>query len=238
MQKRSRGLLAGATLGVIGTVLALCAGALAVAYSGVYDIAANRDHIAGVRWFLERTMHSSVQEHAQAPTREALAAVDITAGAGEYKSMCQQCHAGPGVDRAAWADGMTPLPPNMADAAREWSVGEVKWIVQHGLKYTGMPAFGADHDEATLWNIAAFVKQLPEMTPAQYRAYPEAHSHGAASTHGDTGEASEKAHSHDAASAHGSAAETSEPSHKTADGAEPHGEAGHPHPDGGHGPSH
>lgn len=75
---------------------------------------------------------------------------------------------------------MKPRPPHLVEAASEWSAGEVKWIVEHGLKYTGMPSFGTDHDDATLWNIAAFVKRLPGMTPAQYHAFGPAHEHGAA----------------------------------------------------------
>lgn len=49
------------------------------------------------------------------------------------------------------------------------------WIVQHGVKMSGMPTFGPTHDEATIWNIAAFVKQMPEMSEVQYSAYEAGH---------------------------------------------------------------
>lgn len=178
MEAHRKHLLTGAALGVLGTLFALFIAALLVAYGGAYNVAAGRDHTAGVRWFLDRTMHSSVRSHAEPASDAVLAAADVTAGAGEYKSMCQHCHGGPGVEPAAWSRGMNPRPPHLVDAAREWPAGEVKWIVEHGIKYTGMPAFGADHDDATLWNIAAFVKRLPGMTPAQYRAYGPAQAHG------------------------------------------------------------
>jgi cytochrome c553 len=126
-------------------------------------------------------MHSSVRSHADPGAATALAAADITAGTGEYKSMCEHCHGGPGVEPAAWSRGMKPRPPHLVEAAREWSAGEVKWIIENGIKYTGMPAFGADHDDATLWSIAAFVKCLPGMTPEQYRAFGPAHAYGTAS---------------------------------------------------------
>jgi mono/diheme cytochrome c family protein len=187
MQARSRHLLFGAVLGVLGTLLALFIAALAIAYGGAYDIAASRDHTAGVRWFLDRTMHASVSARAPDASDARLAAADVAAGAGEYKSMCAHCHGGPGVEPAGWSRGMKPRPPHMVEAAREWSGGEVRWIVEHGLKYTGMPAFGADHDDATLWNIAAFVKRLPGMTPEQYRAYGPAHAHGGSAAHGGEG---------------------------------------------------
>ena len=39
---------------------------------------------------------------------------------------------------------------------------------KHGVKMTGMPAFGPTHDDKELWGIAAFVSQLPAMTPERY----------------------------------------------------------------------
>jgi mono/diheme cytochrome c family protein len=82
--------------------------------------------------------------------------------------MCEHCHAGPGVERAAWAAGMRPRPPHLTEKAAGWSPQEVFWIVKHGVRMTGMPAFGPSHDERTLWAIAAFVKELPAMTPERY----------------------------------------------------------------------
>ncbi|NNF58978.1 MAG: cytochrome c, partial [Rhodothermaceae bacterium] len=47
---------------------------------------------------------------------------------------------------------------------------EVFWILQHGIKMAGMPAYGPTHADDELWQLVAFVKQLPEMTPARYAA--------------------------------------------------------------------
>ncbi|MCZ7594211.1 MAG: cytochrome c [Hyphomicrobium sp.] len=38
---------------------------------------------------------------------------------------------------------------------------------------TGMPAFGPTHDDQTLWNIVAFVRQLPNMTADQYQRFAD-----------------------------------------------------------------
>ena len=52
---------------------------------------------------------------------------------------------------------------------------EVFWLIKYGAKMTGMPAFGAAHDDETLWGIAALVKELPAMTPERYAALGEQH---------------------------------------------------------------
>ena len=107
--------------------------------------------------------------------------------------MCQQCHAGPGVEREEWAKGMSPSPPDLTRAAGHWQSQEVFWILKHGIKMSAMPSFGGTHDDPTLWNIAGFVKELPKMTPAQYAAVKS--EEGEHSGHGGH-EAAEGGHSH------------------------------------------
>ncbi|CAN5353300.1 hypothetical protein BH24PSE2_BH24PSE2_19970 [soil metagenome] len=165
--------------GVIVALLGLLAVGLIVAYSGGYNVAATEDHTAFSRWLLETTMHKSVENRAQLiATPERFTPAMIAAGAEEYRAMCEHCHAGPGVDRAGWADGMLPQPPHLTEAAAEWAPEEVFWMVKHGIKMSGMPAFGADHSDATLWHIAAFVEQLPAMTPEEYAAFGDGPAHG------------------------------------------------------------
>src|SRR5690606_33506480 len=107
-------------------------------------------------------MHASVRTRAdEADAQARLTRADSAAGGRDYRAMCEHCHGGPGTEPADWSRGMLPKPPHMAEAAREWEVAEVAWIVRHGVKYTGMPAFGESHDDEAVWNIAAFVKELP-----------------------------------------------------------------------------
>jgi mono/diheme cytochrome c family protein len=155
--------------GVVAT-LAVAAGiVLAVAYSGGYNIAATEEHASFTRWVFDTTFRRSIESRAAAVTAPAdMSAALVATGAREYKEYCQHCHAGPGVERAPWASGMRPRPPHLTEAAAHWEMAEVFWLAKHGAKMTGMPAFGPGHDDETLWGIAAFVKQLPAMTPDQF----------------------------------------------------------------------
>jgi mono/diheme cytochrome c family protein len=80
-----------------------------------------------------------------------------------------QCHGAPGVERAGWAKGMHPAPPDLARTADRWTAAELHWIVPNGVKMTSMPAVGAHHSAADIWNIVAFVQTLPRTTPEAYR---------------------------------------------------------------------
>jgi mono/diheme cytochrome c family protein len=44
------------------------------------------------------------------------------------------------------------------------------WVVKHGIKMTGMPAWGLTHDDEILWDVVAFLRKMPELTAEEYQA--------------------------------------------------------------------
>lgn len=185
MDERKRAAGLGALVGVAGLIALVAVVGFAVVYTGGYNTAATEEHTSFVRWAFDTTFRNSIKSRAadiQAPG--SFSPEMIAAGASGYKTMCQHCHAGPGVERAEWAGGMRPRPPHLEEAAAEWEAKEIFWLVKHGAKMTGMPAFGPTHDDRALWSIAAFVKELPAMTPERYAALGEASSGDAHSTSG------------------------------------------------------
>ena len=67
-------------------------------------------------------------------------------------------------------DGLNPKPPDLTREAGKREPAQRFWIVKHGLKMTGMPAWGRTHDDANLWSIVAFLERLPLLDTAGYRA--------------------------------------------------------------------
>lgn len=43
------------------------------------------------------------------------------------------------------------------------------WIITHGIKASGMPAWGPGHDDERIWNMVAFLQRLPRLTAEQYQ---------------------------------------------------------------------
>lgn len=191
MSPRAKGVVAGA----FGMLLVMLLIALVVVLTGSYNVAATERHNPIVGWALSSTMQNHVEGAAEPLIAPAtITPAMIAAGAGGYKAMCAQCHGGVGADSAGWAKTMRPAPPPLVRAARQWSLEEVHWIVSHGIKMSGMPAFGPTHDEQTLWNIAAFVKALPGMSAEQYASYSG--GHGASEEQSDASHSESAAHDH------------------------------------------
>jgi len=176
---------------VVGFAAALALvvlGGLAYMYSGAFNAAASAPHGAVDRWVLQTTMQRSVRTRAdERAAPERFTAEQVAAGFREFDSECAMCHGAPGVERQAWAQGMQPAPPNLAQSAERWSRAELFWIIKNGVKMTGMPAMGSHHSDEDIWSIVAFIETLPEMSPGEYaqmrgEADPEApsartHSH-------------------------------------------------------------
>jgi mono/diheme cytochrome c family protein len=96
----------------------------------------------------------------------------ISAGAGLYTEMCSGCHLAPGMDKTELSQGLYPEAPELSRAS-DHSPAQQFWIIKHGVKLTAMPAWGNTHDDRLIWDMVAFVQQLPKLTPAQYQEMVE-----------------------------------------------------------------
>ncbi len=146
----------------------------AVLYSGVYDVAATKQHSALLYWILDRGLRSSVRQRAGAISVPALSDTAlIENGFRCYRDHCVQCHGAPGVAPDDLGKGLLPLPNNLVQTAREWPPAELYWVSRYGIKMTGMPAWGYRLADQELWAIVAFLKQMPLLAPKNYRAFNE-----------------------------------------------------------------
>jgi ketosteroid isomerase-like protein len=84
------------------------------------------------------------------------------------------------VDPTELSAGLSPAPPNLAKEAPA-DAAEAFWVIKHGIKSTGMPAWGKHMEDQYIWDIVGFVRKLPSLSAEQYRAEVAAsggHSHG------------------------------------------------------------
>lgn len=151
----------------------LLAGAVAgglVLWSGVIPLGAASGHWTVTSWLLHTTMRRSVKFHAaEEPPEDLVTEARVRRGAGHFETGCSFCHGTPARPRGAVARAMTPEPPDLVPKVPEWEPEELFWIVQHGVKYTGMPAWPARDREDEVWSMVAFLLRLPEMSAQEYR---------------------------------------------------------------------
>jgi mono/diheme cytochrome c family protein len=154
---------------VLATLLGLALLLVLLAFSGAYDVGADRPHTAPVRAFLDVVRARSILRRAQTVQVPRLDdPARVREGAEHYNAMCVDCHLAPGITVSEIRAGLMPPPPNLSQQAIDPRAAF--WAIKHGIKMTGMPAWGKTHNDEEIWNIVSFVHQLPHMTPSEYRA--------------------------------------------------------------------
>lgn len=140
-------------------------------FSGAYNVAADDPHWGATRWLLETARERSVAARSSVATIPSLDDEKLIAmGAGHYAEMCTGCHLAPDLQDSELRAGLYPQPPNLVEHGRDHSPEETFWIIKHGFKMTGMPAWGRTHDDRSIWAMVAFLRKLPSLSPQAYRA--------------------------------------------------------------------
>jgi cytochrome c553 len=163
-------------------IAAVASAAVLVVASGLVPIQASSGHWAVTSAALHFAMKRSVATHTigGAPLDlddEAL----VVKGAGHYHTGCLPCHGSP--DRAYFARitrGMTPHPPFLPPRIGGWEPDELFYIVKHGVKFTGMPAFPSQVRDDEVRAVVAFLLKLPDLGEEEYQrlAHGEAQPRG------------------------------------------------------------
>lgn len=194
---------------MIAVVILALGGLLVVAYGGLADVAATTPHSDLVEWYLVTARESAIASEVgdlEVPPLDDPAL--LRTGVEHYHAMCATCHGAPGIEPGEAAQGLNPLPPELhgedgeEGELHEESPARTFWIVKHGIKMTGMPAFGPTHSDEDLWAVTALVQELEDMSPTEYaervrRAGLElstGHEHAEGGHHGEGGEVMDDHH--------------------------------------------
>jgi mono/diheme cytochrome c family protein len=160
----------GVAVGVVGYAI----------YSGAYNIAADAPHTHIVYWLTSTVRDRSIAASARGITVPSNLGDPkrIAAGAAEYGEMCSGCHLAPGMQKTEISQGLYPRARDLSHGV-DLTPAEEFWVLKHGIKMTGMPAWGPTHDDTRLWDIVAFVRKLPALSPEEYqdavKSAPEDH---------------------------------------------------------------
>jgi len=145
-------------------------GGFLVAASGIIPIKASSGHWAVTRWFLGFAMRRSLATHTLGRDLPALAQPWLVLkGAGHYESGCRPCHGSPGLQSPRIAAAMTPHPPPLPSLVAERDPEELFYVVKHGIKFTGMPAWPSQQRDDEVRAVVAFLLELPKLDADAYR---------------------------------------------------------------------
>jgi len=155
-------------LGVLACLLGMALLAASLAFSGVISVAADHDGSTDARVdaLLNEASRASIRRHA--PRAKNPLGSDPTAaieGLVEFRENCISCHGAGRVRPGEFAAGLNPGAPSLgSQEIQSMSDGELFWVISHGIRATGMPAFSSSKDEKDIWRVVAFARHLPKLT--------------------------------------------------------------------------
>ena len=114
------------------------------------------------RYFVYRASRHGI------PPRPQDTKASIERGASHYGLDCGVCHADDGRAQRPPGNWMYPRASDLTSKqVQSYSDEELFWIIQNGIRFTGMPAFGDVETPDHVWDLVNYVRTLPgEVTKA------------------------------------------------------------------------
>ena len=117
------------------------------------------------------------------PNPEPATSENIRAGLEHWADHCATCHGNDGSGETEIGRSLYPRVPDMrAAATQNLSDGELFYIIENGVKLTGMPAWGdgAPEGQRESWHLVQFIRRLPNLSEAEIAEMEDLNPRGAA----------------------------------------------------------
>jgi mono/diheme cytochrome c family protein len=92
----------------------------------------------------------------------------LSAAMAHFADHCSICHGNDGRGTPLIGRGLYPKPPDMTQPeTQQLSDGELYYIIENGVRFTGMPAFSegpANGQDTESWQLVLFIRHLPSIT--------------------------------------------------------------------------
>ena len=158
------------TIRMVVLLMVLGAGGLLVMVTGAVPVKASSGHWAITEAILQFAKQRSVSTHTLGITPPKLDdPALILKGAGHFEIGCRPCHGSPELHHPLITHRMVPHPPYLPQTAPNWQPEELFYMVKHGIKFTGMPAWPTQQRDDEVWAMVAFLQAFPRLDAKAYR---------------------------------------------------------------------
>ena len=161
---------------VLKAFLLLCALMVVIAAIGLWyfvssGVSAKEQPGAVEQFVARRVRNMAITRQSKSLTNPVESSGEVIAeGRAHFADHCAICHGNDGSGKTEMGRGMWPKVPDMRLAqTQNLSDGELFWIIENGVRFTGMPAWGDGSKESEMasWRLVHFIRRLPKLTPQE-----------------------------------------------------------------------
>ncbi len=171
--------------GFVAALVVLALVVFAAVETGVVPARADGPPLPGERWAARTSLNATIARQAPKPPYPFPPTdADVAQGATLYVQNCAVCHGTANTTPNAVARGLGVVQPPQFNkhGVSDDPEGETYWKIEHGIRFTGMPAYGKSLDQKSIWQITYFMKRVPDSLPAAAKSIWENPSQVAAPT--------------------------------------------------------
>ena len=153
--------------GFVAALVVIAVVVFAAVKTGSISARADGPLMLGERWVAKTSLSATLAREAPKPPYPFTQTDgDIAAGAKLYVQNCAVCHGTAHSTANAIAHGLGIRPPQFAKhPVDDDPEGVTYWKIEHGIRFTGMPAYAKTLDEKSIWQITYFLKRVPDHLP-------------------------------------------------------------------------
>ncbi len=163
----------GFIFGIMTVILILALGVL-FAYMGFVDMRADNPPSKIERTIAGHAMDANVARAAPKLTNPVTAnEANLVAGAHLYRDNCAVCHGDPVHPKAPLAESLNPPAPQFMTDMADMPENQNFYILQHGIRWTGMPGWKNVLSDQQIWGLVTFLSHMNDLSPATKQVFAE-----------------------------------------------------------------
>jgi mono/diheme cytochrome c family protein len=141
--------------------------ALGVMKLGLVPVNADGAHSRLEARIMPLALHASIARHASGETNPvSLNEDNLKAGVDTYKAMCARCHSEPAGKPSVYGQSFYPPAPQLPEGMSRYTDSQLFSTIKHGIRNTGMPAWGSMLSDEEIWQIVSLLKNSQDLPPS------------------------------------------------------------------------
>ena len=154
-------------LGAALMLVILLLSALAVMRLGLMPVNADGTHSSLEARIMPLVLYASIVRHASGDTNPiSVNEENLKAGVSTYKEMCVRCHSTPGGNPSVYGHSFYPAAPQLLGGMSNYTDSQLFWTIKHGIRNTGMPAWGSMLSDDDIWQLVSLLKNSQDLPPS------------------------------------------------------------------------
>ena len=149
-------------------IVAICLAALGIGYFVSRGVSAKEQPGRIEQFVARRVRDVAIARQAKSLTNPVQYSAEVIAdGRAHFADHCAVCHANNGSGGTPMGQGLWPKAPDMRQPpTQNLTDGELFWIIENGVRFTGMPAWSTNtkEGEEASWHLVHFIRRLPKLT--------------------------------------------------------------------------